>query len=55
MLEFERLGGMVEMAFNFNSNSKLRFDSSIKLARMLNVKEDEILKNIDDIDDFFLN
>lgn len=55
MLEFERLGGLVDMAFDFESNSNLRFDSSIKLAREFKVEERDILKSIEDVDDFFLN
>lgn len=55
MLEFERLGGLVAMAFDFESNSKLRFEASINLAIELKVKESEVLKNIDDIDAYFLN
>lgn len=55
MLEFERLGGLLDMAFDFESNSKLRFDASIKFAREIKVEEGEILKTIEDVDDFFLN
>lgn len=55
MLEFERLGGLVDMSFDFRLNSKLRFDASIKLATEFKVEESEILESTEEIDDFFLN
>lgn len=54
MQEYYMLGEITAMAFDFNFNSKLRFKKSIDLARSHNVKEDEILKNKEDIDRYFL-
>ncbi|WP_343002192.1 hypothetical protein [Intestinibacter bartlettii] len=55
MAQFEKLGGLLDMAFDFEANSKFRFDASIKFAREIKVEEHEILKDIKDVDDFFLN
>ena len=55
MEQFEQLGGLLDMVFDFESNSKFRFDASIKFAREMKVEEHGILKNIDEVDDFFLN
>lgn len=55
MQEYYILGEITTMAFDFNLNSKLRFEKSIDLARLHNVNEDEILKNKSDIDRYFLN
>ena len=55
MLEFKRFGNMIDMAFDFESNSKLRFDMSIKLAKELKVEDHEIIKSMEDIDNYFLN
>lgn len=55
MQEYYMLGEITIMAFDFNLNSKLRFEKSIDLARLHNVNEDEILKNKYDIDRYFLD
>lgn len=55
MKEYYMLGEITTMAFDFNLNSKLRFEKSIGLARGYNVNEDEILKNKNDIDRYFLD
>lgn len=51
--EFKRLGDLTVIAFDFESNKRL-FLSSISLARAHGVKEDKILKNDKEIDNFFL-
>ena len=53
--EYERLGGLIDMAFDFKSNAVFRLEASVNLAIDLGVSENEILENIDDIDSFFLN
>lgn len=55
MQKYYMLGEISSMAFDFNLNSKLRFEKSIDLAKNYNVKENEILKNKDDIDRYFLD
>lgn len=55
MQEYYMLGEITIMAFDFNLNSKLRFEKSIDIARLHNVNEDEILKNKYDIDRYFLD
>ena len=54
MQEYYKLGEITTMAFDININSKLRFERSIDLSRNYSVKEDEILKNKNDIDIYFL-
>lgn len=51
---FNQLGGLVDMAFDVNLNSALRFDNSIKLAVAYGVSDSKILKTAKDIDDYFL-
>lgn len=55
MKEYYMLGEITAMAFDFNLNSKLRFEKSIDLAKSYNVKEDEILKTQKDIARYFLD
>ena len=55
MQEYYMLGEITNMAFDFNLNSKLRFQKSIDLARVYNISENEILKNKSDIDSYFLD
>ncbi|WP_227938285.1 hypothetical protein [Alkalihalobacillus deserti] len=53
--EYERLGTITEMAFNFECNAMFRFDYSKKLAIEYGVADEEILQSLEDVDDFFLN
>lgn len=55
MQQYYVLGEITTIAFDFNLNSKLRFEKSIDLARVHSVNEDEILKNKEDIDRYFLD
>lgn len=55
MQQYYVLGEITTIAFDFNLNSKLRFEKSIDLARTHSVNEDEILKNKQDIDRYFLD
>jgi hypothetical protein len=50
--EFNRIGSITEMAFNFQVNSFIRLESSIKLANHYGVSNDKILRTIPDIDSF---
>lgn len=51
---FESLGNLIDASFNFQNNFKL-LEASIDVARTLGVKEKDIIKSIDDLDDFMLN
>ena len=48
------VGELQQYAFDFNINVKLRFVSSINLAKSVGVPEISILKNEDEIDKYFL-
>ena len=52
--EYQKLGTMAEMAFDFDSNAVLRFYHSQVLATAYGVPEGKILKGINEIDDFFM-
>lgn len=51
--EAERFNALVAHAFDPDFRSSLM--GSVELARTAGVREDEILKTVDDVDDFFLN
>jgi hypothetical protein len=53
--EYSLLGGLTSMAFSFERNSLFRFDSSVKLALVHGVQEQEILKNTQDVDNYMLS
>jgi hypothetical protein len=52
---YKSLGGISQMAFNFDSNVLLRFESSQKLAMQVGVERKQVLSSLNDIDNFFLN
>ena len=52
---YHELGELQEYAFDYNLNLSLRFISSIDMAKKIGVPETKILKNIDEIDDYFLS
>lgn len=52
--EYRRLGDLTVAAFDFDLNVSL-LTRSVDLARAYGVEEDEILKDIDDVDDYFLS
>jgi len=52
--EYQKLGTVAEMAFDFDSNAVLRFYNSQALAAAYGVSEGKILKGMNEIDDFFL-
>ena len=51
--ESERFAALVDNAFAPDFKSSLI--GSVELARASGVKEEDILKTVDEIDDFFLN
>lgn len=52
--EFKLLGDLTEAAFDFELNFSL-LTRSVKLAKAYGVAEDRILKNIEEVDDYFLS
>ncbi|ARD98908.1 hypothetical protein [Lactococcus lactis] len=52
--EYLKLGELQKYSFNLDINIQLRFASSIDLARLVGVSEEYILKNQDEIDNYFL-
>lgn len=51
--EFAKYASMLELAFDPNVN--IAFEGSIALAGYVGVAQDEVLRNKDDIDNYFLN
>jgi hypothetical protein len=51
--EFEKIGGIRSMAFDYNQNSKLRFEASVRLSYVYSVDESKILMSKNDIDNYF--
>lgn len=51
---YRRLGDLQSRAFDLDLNIRLRFESSIELARQAGVAEESILHDESEIDDFFL-
>lgn len=54
MKKYRKLGELQKYSFNLDINIHLRFASSIDVARWVGVSEKDILKNQDEIDDYFL-
>lgn len=52
--KYHKLGELQQYSFDFNINVQLRFVSSINLAKSVGVPEKSILKNEDEIDEYFL-
>ena len=53
--EYEKLGQITMMAFDFDRNAVFRFDSSIELALEYGVEDKKILKNLSDVEAFMLS
>lgn len=53
--KYQRLGGILAMAFDMEANYNIRFMWSRELAKEYGVKPEEILKDEKDIDKYFLN
>ena len=54
LTEYRKLGDLTVTAFDFDLNVSL-LTRSVDLARAYGVEEDKILKNVDDVDDYFLS
>ena len=52
--EYKKLGDLTVAAFDFDLNVSL-LTRSVDLARAYGVEEDKILKDVDDVDDYFLS
>ena len=52
--EFDELGDLTTIAFDLKLNTTL-LSRSLDLARAYGVKESELLKNRQEVDDYFLN
>lgn len=55
MSMYHELSELQEYTFDYNLNLSLRFISSTDMAKKVGVLETRILKNIDEIDDYFLS
>jgi len=53
--EYEELGQLTALAYDYGALAGVQFKHSQNLAKSLGVKEKDILKTDKDIDDFFLN
>ena len=54
MNEYLKLGKLQKYSFDFAINVQLRFASSVNMARLSGVTEEDILKNESEIDDYFI-
>lgn len=52
---YDSLGGLLLASQNAGLNYELKFNLSIDTARFVGIKEEEILKSKEEIDDYFLN
>ena len=52
--EYNRLGQITSMAFDFLRNAVFRLDTSIKLALEYGVDKKKIIKNTKDLDSFMM-
>lgn len=52
--KYHKFGELQQYSFDFNINVQLRFVSSIYLAKSVGVLEESVLKNEDEIDEYFL-
>ena len=53
--EYHKLGRLQDYSFDLSVNTRLRFEYSIELAENLEISDNQILHNLDEIDNFFLN
>jgi hypothetical protein len=54
MAKVERLGDLMDAAFDGSKNMALRLEASIDLARAFEVPEAQIMHTIDELDKFML-
>jgi len=53
--EYHKLGRLQDYSFDLSVNTRLRFEYSIELAENLEISDKQILHNLDEIDNYFLN
>ena len=53
--KYHKLGRLQDYSFDLSLNTRLRFEYSIELAENLEISDNQILHNLDEIDNFFLN
>ena len=53
--KYHKLGRLQDYSFDLSLNTRLRFEYSIELAENLEIADDQILHNLDEIDNYFLN
>lgn len=52
--KYYELGDLQQYSFDLNTNIKLRFFYSIEMARTVGVDEENILKTLEDVDEYFM-
>ncbi|EKO3892082.1 hypothetical protein P0F32_003254 [Vibrio metschnikovii] len=52
--EFDKLGKLTDVAFDFDLNYQLALSASVDLAIAYDVSEEKILRSVSDVDDFML-
>ena len=53
--KYHKLGRLQDYSFDLSLNTRLRFEYSIELAENLEISDKQILHNLDEIDNYFLN
>ena len=53
--KYHKLGRIQDYSFDLSLNTRLRFEYSIELAENLEISDNQILHNLDEIDNYFLN
>ena len=53
--KYHKLGRLQDYSFDLSVNTRLRFEYSIELAENLEISDNQILHNLDEIDNYFLN
>lgn len=53
--KYHKLGRLQDYSFDLSINIRLRFEYSIELAENLEISDNQILHNLDEIDNYFLN
>lgn len=53
--KYHKLGRLQDYSFDLSVNTRLRFEYSIELAENLEISDKQILHNLDEIDNYFLN
>ena len=53
--KYNKLGRLQDYSFDLSLNTRLRFEYSIELAENLEISDNQILHNLDEIDNYFLN